>query len=583
MINAIAAILRRSCYRSSGVSVSCKSIAMVACLVAGTLAMVPARAAESPDHVYYDAKVWTGDAAAPSAQAFAVKGDRIVAVGSDADVRALAGPGTVSTDLGGRRVVAGFNDAHWHLPARRTARLDGAGNVAVIQQRLVEYASRFPPGSWVMGRGWAPGDFPDNTAHKRYLDAVFTDRPVVIRDRDGHQALVNSKALALAGITRDTPDPPDGIIVHEQDGEPSGLLKEAAAGLVSSLLPPMTAEDTYALLLEEMQNAPRLGLTSLQDASEGGLAANELAAVTRAIKEGTLEVRYRAAVPFEKDATPEQLAAYVKMNEDARGTLLSYGVAKGMLDGTVDAKTACMLDPFVGGGNGEPFMSQQDLDAAVVKYDRAGIQVEIHAIGDCAVRMALDAYEHAATVNGTTGRRHRVEHIEVPALADLPRFRELGVIASTQAIFATPDENTLSNYEPLLGPSRASHANAFKLFDAAGAVQAFGSDYPVFPMDPILGIYTAVTRQTPQGTPAGGWYPQNRIDVEAALGHYTRDAAYASFDESQKGTITPGKFADFVVLSEDLLALPPERLLDAKVLLTVMGGRETYRAPGFGQ
>ncbi len=460
------------------------------------------------DRIYYDAKVWTGDPSVPLAAAFAVKGDRIVAVGSDTDVRVLAGPGTVSVDLGGRRVVPGFNDAHWHLPARRTARLDDAGSVAVIQQRLVEYAKRFPPGSWVMGRGWTPGDFPGNTADKKYLDAVFQDRPVLIRDRDGHQALANSRALALAGITRDTPNPEDGIIVREADGEPSGLLKEAAAGLVSKLLPPMTAEDTYALLLEEMENAPRVGLTSLQDASEGGLTDNERGAILRAIKEGKLQVHYRAAVPFEKDATPAQLASYIKMNEDAKGTLLSYGVAKGMLDGTIDAKTACMLEPYVGGGNGEPFMSQQDLNATVAKYDRAGIQVQVHAIGDCAVRMTLDAYQYAAKVNGTSGRRHRVEHIEVPALADLPRFRELGVIASTQAAFATPDANTLANYEPLLGPARASHADAFKLFDDAGAVQAFGSDYPVYPMDPIFGMYAAVTRQTRQGTPAGGWFPQ---------------------------------------------------------------------------
>jgi len=561
--------------------VSRKLLTAAALLLAGALAIAPAGAADAPERVYYGARVWTGDPLAPSATAFAVSGERIVAVGSDAELRALAGPDTVVTDLGGRRVVPGFNDAHWHLPARRTARLDDAGSVAVIQRRLVEYARQFPPGSWVMGRGWTPGDFPDNTADKRYLDAIFPDRPAVIRDRDGHQALVNSRALALAGITSDTPDPEDGVIVRGADGQPTGLLKEAAAGLVNELLPPMTADDTYALLLEEMQNAPRVGLTSLQDASEGGLTDNERGAVLRAIREGKLTVHYRAAVPFEKDATPGQLASYVKMNEDARGTLLSYGVAKGMLDGTVDAKTACMLEPYVGGGNGEPFMSQQDLNATAAKYDRAGIQVEIHAIGDCAVRMALDAYEYAAKVNGTSGRRHRVEHIEVPALADLPRFRELGVIASTQAIFATPDANTLANYEPLLGPGRASHADAFKLFDDAGAVQAFGSDYPVFPMDPILGIYVAVTRQTPQGTPAGGWYPQNRIGVEAALRHYTVDAAYASFDESQKGTITPGKFADFVVLSQDLLALPPERLLDAKVLLTVMSGRETYRAADF--
>ena len=554
---------------------------IVGWLVAGVLAFATVRAAEEPDRIYLGARVWTGDPSMPEASAFAVRGDRIVVVGPDEVVRALAGPVTVSVNLGGRRVVPGFNDAHWHLPARRTARLDGAGSVAVIQGRLLEYAGGLPPGSWVMGRGWTPGDFPGNAPDKRYLDAVFPDRPVVIRDRDGHQALVNTRALALAGITRDTPDPPDGIIGREADGEPSGLLKEAAAGLVSGLLPPMTAADTYALLLEEMENAPRVGLTSLQDASEGGLTDNERAAVLRAIAEDRLKVRYRAAVPFHVDATPQQLAGYVALNERAKGTLLSYGVAKGMLDGTVDAKTACMLEPYVGGGNGEPFMSQRELDAAVASYDRAGIQVEIHAIGDCAIRMALDAYERAAKANGTTGRRHRIEHIEVPALADLPRFRALGVIASTQAIFATPDANTLSNYGPLLGPARAARADAFSLFDDAGAVQAFGSDYPVFPMDPILGIYTAVTRQTPQGTPEGGWYPQNRIGVEAALRHYTRDAAYASFDESQKGTISPGKYADFVVLSEDILALPAARLLEARVLLTVMGGRETYRAPEF--
>ena len=554
-------------------------LAFVAALAAGSAPIASAGAAAVPDHVYYGAKVWTGDPALPTAAAFAVQDEHIVAVGSDAEVRALAGPGTVSVDLGGRRVLPGFNDAHWHLPSRRSAQLDNAGSVAVIQQRLVEYAAGFPPGSWVMGRGWMPVDFPGHTADKRYLDAIFPDRPVVIRDRDGHQSLVNSHALRLAGITRDTPNPPDGWIEHEPDGEPSGLLKEAAQVLVSELPPPMTADDTYALLLEEMENAARVGLTSLQDASEGGLTDNERGAVLRAIREGRLTVHYRAAVPFEPDATPEQLAGYVRMNEDAKGTLLSYGVAKGMLDGTIDAKTACMLEPYVGGGNGEPFMSQQELNATVAKYDRAGIQVQIHAIGDCAVRMALDAYEHAAKVNGTTGRRHRVEHIEVPALADLPRFRKLGVIASTQAIFATPDADTL--YEVLLGPERASHADAFSLFDDAGAVQAFGSDYPVFSMDPILGIYVAVTRQTRQGMPAGGWFPQNRIGVEAALRHYTRDAAYASFDEAQKDTITPGKYADFVVLSEDLLALPPERLLDAKVLLTVMEGRETYRASGF--
>ena len=536
-----------------------------------------------PERIYVNAKVWTGDATQPSAEAFAVQGERLVAVGTTAEVRQLAGPSTQVQDLGGRRVVPGFNDAHWHLPARKNARLDDAGSVEVIQQRLVEYATKLPPGSWVMGRGWVPGDFPGNTADKRYLDAIFPDRPVFIRDRDGHQSLANSKALAMAGVTRDTPNPDDGVVVKGPDGEPTGLLKEAASRLVSAHLPEVTREDTYAILMDEMQTAPRFGLTSLQDASEGGLNDNERAAVMRALAERTLLVRYRAAVPCEKDATPEQLAAWRKLGDDVRGTLVSYGIVKCMIDGTIDAKTAYMLEPYVGGGNGEPFMSQADLDATVAKYDAAGFQVEIHAIGDAAVRMCLDAYEHAAKANGTRDRRHRVEHIEVPSLADIPRFKSLGVIASTQAIFATPDANTLSNYEPLLGPARASHANAFRLFDKAGAVQAFGSDYPVYTMNPIQGIFVAVNRTTVQGTPAGGWYPENRISVEAALRHYTQDAAYASFEEQQKGTLTAGKYADFVVLSEDLLTLPPERIMDAKPLLTVMGGRETWRAPGFEQ
>lgn len=200
-------------------------------------------------------------------------------------------------------------------------------------------------------------------------------------------------------------------------------------------------------------------------------------------------------------------------------------------------------------------------------------------IGDKAIHMALDAYENAAKQNKGNGRRHRIEHIEVPALSDYPRFSALGVIASTQALFANPDETTLGNYAALLGPQRASHANAFKRFDDAGAIQAFGSDYPVFTMEVLRGIYCAVTRMTAEGTPKGGWYPQHRISVAAALRHFTRDAAYASFDEHVKGTLIAGKQADFVVLSENILRMSPERILKTRVLLTVMGGRETYRAP----
>jgi predicted amidohydrolase YtcJ len=535
-------------------------------------------AATAPDVIYVDGRVWTGDPSQPEVAAIAVADGRITAIGTTAAIRALAEPATQIHALQERRVVPGFNDAHWHLPSRRGARLDNAGSVTVIRERVQAYAQTVPAGAWIVGRGWVPSDFPDNTGHRRYLDDLFPDRPVVLRDRDGHQALANSKALALAGVTSATPDPEDGRIERDASGQPTGLLKEAAARLVTNLLPDLTADDTHALLLEEMSTAAGFGLTSLQDATEGGLTDNELAAVTRAIADAAMLVRYRAAVPFVKEVTPEQLERYIAMRDRARGSLLTYGVAKGMLDGTVDAKTAVMLQPYVGGGNGLAFWSVEDLDRTVAAYDRAGIQVQLHAIGDGAIRMALDAYEFAARVNDTQGRRHRVEHIEVPATADLPRFKELGVIASTQAIFATPDASTLQNYAPLLGPERSARANSFRQFDDAGAVQAFGSDYPVYSMNPLLGIYTAVTRQTPAGTPAGGWYSQGRIGVEAALRHYTSDAAYASFEEDVKGSLTVGKYADFVVLSHDILQLAPERLLDARVLLTVMDGRVTYRA-----
>jgi predicted amidohydrolase YtcJ len=240
-----------------------------------------------------------------------------------------------------------------------------------------------------------------------------------------------------------------------------------------------------------------------------------------------------------------------------------------------------MFDPYVGGGTGIPFWEQDDLDQTVALYDRDGFQVLLHAIGDRAINMALNAFEYAARTNGTTGRRHRVEHAEVPRLSDLPRFRQLGVIASTQAMFASPDATVLNNFAPLLGPERAAHADSFEIFDAAGVVQAFGSDWGVFPFEPLPAIYCAVTRTTPEGTPAGGWYPRGRISVEAALAHYTRDGAYATFDERDRGTLAAGKFADLVVLSNDILTSPPSAILRTKVLLTVMGGRDTFRSRAF--
>ncbi|HKF26173.1 MAG TPA: amidohydrolase family protein, partial [Candidatus Acidoferrum sp.] len=309
---------------------------------------------------------------------------------------------------------------------------------------------------------------------------------------------------------------------------------------------------------------------------------------------GKLKLRFRFAPPIlpKEGLAPKDhklktalseadLAKYRELRAGYPGPLLKFGAIKGMLDGTVDARTAVMFEPYVGGGTGIPFWEQDDLNKTVALYDKEGFQLMLHAIGDKAIDMALNAFEYAAKTNGTSGRRHRVEHAEVPLLADLPRFKQLGVIASTQAMFASPDATVLQNFAVLLGPERAAHADSFQLYDDAGAVQAFGSDWGVFPFEPLPAIYCAVTRMTPEGKPAGGWYPAGRIPVEAALRHFTKDGAYASFDEDLRGTLTAGKLADFVVLSRDILTVAPGDILQTKVLLTVMGGKETYRNPEF--
>ena len=529
---------------------------------------------EPADRVFVNGRVWTADAEHPWAQALAVRGPLLAAVGTEAEVRLLVGPRTEVLDLAGRLVTPGFNDAHMHLLVLDEADLDGAASVAEIQSRLREYARAHPERPWVTGRGWGFGAFGGEAPTAAHLDAAVSDRPVYVRDRDGHSAIANRRALALAGVTRETPNPEDGEVVRGADGGPTGLLKESAAGLVGRHVPPPTEEEQYRALKLRLDQAASYGLTSIQNASTIALPVFE-----RVMAEGGLKVRVYASLPLKADLPAEELARYRGLRETHRGPLLKFGSVKGFLDGVIDASTAAVLEPYTRGGTGHLNWTDDELRRTVAFYDREGFQVLLHACGDRAIRQGLDAYASAAQANHTHGRRHRIEHVEVADPADLPRFRALGVIASTQAFFASPDQTTLENYAPLLGPVRASRSNAFKLFDDAGAVQAFGSDWPVFPMRALHGMYAAVTRRTAAGDPPGGLYPENRISVEAALRHFTRDAAFASFDEAVKGTLTAGRLADFVVLSEDVTSGPPERLLSARVLLTVMDGRDTHREP----
>lgn len=549
--------------------------------------------AQHADRVFVNGKIWTGDEARPGAEALAVSGDRILAVGSTKEVRALADAGTAIIDLKGLRVVPGFQDSHLHFPGAsiNQVRLDGVETLKEFQQRLADFAKSHPALPWITGGGWGYSAFPNQTVDRKYIDAVIADRPVYVRERDGHMGLANSKALQAAGITRATEDVPNGHIMRDANGDPTGELKEAAQGLLRSHIPAVTTEETYQSLLRHMDEAAADGITAVQNAS---WSPREQPVYMRALAAGLLKIRFRLAPPIlpgqgtsprdhhlKQPLRLEDLAGYKELRATFQGPLLKFGAIKGVLDGTVDARTAAMFEPYVGGGTGIPFWEQEDLNRTVALYDKEGFQVMLHAIGDKAIHMALDSFEYAGKTNGTTGRRHRVEHVEVPLLADLPRFRQLGVIASTQPLFASPDATVLENFAVLLGPERASHADSFRLFDDAGAVQVFGSDWGVFDFSPIQGIHAAVTRETPQGTPAGGWYPKGRITVEAALRHYTRDGAYGTFDEGIRGSLAAGKLADFVVLSSDILAIPPAHIVQTKVLLTVMGGRETYRDRDF--
>jgi len=560
-------------------------------LCVGTALMaicVRAQAPQKADRIFANGKIWTADDTRPQAEALAIRGDKIVAVGTTEEVKKLAGPDVAVVDLHGRLVVPGFQDSHAHWPGSSVNDVDlhGAETLQEFQTRLAEFAKAHPKLPWITGHGWGYSAFPNQTVDKKYIDAVISDRPVYVTERDGHMGLANTKALQLAGVMKATADPPNGHIMKNSSGEPTGEFKEAAQDLIFRKIPERTDEDRYQSLLAHMDEAAAAGLTSVQDA---WTSLDTFPVFKRAADAGKLKLRFRLAPPIlpgeglapkdhklKKPLAEADLAKYRELRTKYQGPLLKFGAIKGMLDGTVDARTAAMFEPYVGGGTGIPFWEQDDLNKTVALYDKEGFQVMLHAIGDKAIDMALNAFEYAAKTNGTTGRRHRVEHAEVPLLKDLPRFKQLGVIASTQAMFASPDATVLENFAVLLGPERASHADSFKIYDDAGAVQAFGSDWGVFPFEPLPAIYCAVTRMTPEGKPVGGWYPAGKISVEAALKHFTRDGAYASFDEEVRGTLTAGKLADFLVLSKDILTVPAAEILQTKVLLTVMGGKETY-------
>jgi predicted amidohydrolase YtcJ len=536
------------------------------------------------DTIVLHGRVYTGNAKQPWAQAVAIRGAKIVAVGSDIEVEKMRAEGTKIIDAAGRLVLPGFVDSHIHFMdgslSLGRVNLEGAKDASDIQQRLREYASNHSGDGWILGRGWNYAMFgPEALPHKKYLDEIFPNRPVFLEGYDGHTYWANSKALALAGITRETPDPPNGAIVRDlKSGEATGALKESAQDLVAKMVPKPSRAEKLLALRAGIKWANEHGLTRVHSAG-GDFEALDLYDELR--RHGDLTLRFYIAYFLDPPRLrPQDLDAIENARKKFHDDWIDAGAVKFMVDGVVESHTAAMLEPYTDDSSlkGKLFWEPSDYKSAVAELDKRGLQLFTHAIGEYGVRTALDAYENAAQHNHTSDRRPRIEHIETIAPADIPRFGKLGVIASMQPLHSYPDSNTLSVWARNVGPDRASRAWSWKSISAAGGRLAFGSDWPVVTLNPWEGVQTAVTRQTTGGKPEAGFVPGQRLTVAQVIEGYTLGAAFAGRREKSEGSLEVGKLADLIVVSQNVLEIVPQKLADTKVLTTIVGGKLVYQS-----
>jgi hypothetical protein len=515
-------------------------------------------------------------------EAVATRGATILAVGRTGELQRLRGPRTEVIDARGRAVVPGFNDSHVHFVdggfALQDVDLSGITALREVQARIAAFATAKPAAAWVKGRGWLYAAFPGGLPTRRQLDEVVPDRPALMECYDGHSVWVNSKALQLAGITKDTPDPTNGVIVRDpQTGEPTGLLKEAAQSLLDGVVPRPTDAERRAALRAAVAEAHRLGVTSVQNANG---SAEDLRLYAAAKDAGELTVRMYPALsisPGFTEADADRLDA-LRAEYGTDDPVLRTGIVKIMSDGVIESRTAAMLAPYAGSSSsGSPNYSADELNRIVALLDRRGWQIEVHAIGDRAVRMTLDAFERAAAANPAParGRRHRIEHIETIAPADVPRFGRLGVIASQQPMHVVlGDMNAARPSGPWpdnVGRERAARAWNWKGILDAGGRATFGSDWYVATLDPLQGVWVLTTRVSAPGM------QDQRLSMREAIDGYTAWPAYASFEEHRKGTLAPGLLADLAVLSRDIFAQPPVRATDIVADVTIFSGRIVHR------
>ncbi len=542
-------------------------------------ALIAEQERPSADVIITNARVWTGEKDNPQAEAVAIIGNRIVAVGSATEIDAWRGPNTKIIDGQEKLLLPGFNDAHVHF-------IDGGFSLIQVQlkdaatqdefrNRIAETAKGMKPGEWILGGNWDEEHWAKDTLPtKELIDAVTPKNPVFVNRYDGHAALANSLALKLAGITAETKDPPGGVIVRDAQGNPTGVLKDAALNLVGKVIPPPTVEQRMTAAKRAMQYANSLGVTSVQHMNPDDA---DIAAYMRLEEAGQLTVRMYVA-PLE---TQWQEQAKLGIIHGYGSPLLRMGALKGYMDGSLGSRTAYFFQPYIDAKTRGLLSDEMHPPGAMrtrlQKADAAELQICLHAIGDEAVSIALDMYEQIQKANGKRDRRWRIEHAQHVAPKDFARFAVLGVIASMQPYHAIDDGRWA---EKRLDAKRLESSYAWRSMLDHHVALAFGTDWPVAPLDPLQGLYAAVTRATLDGKHPEGWFPQQKINVTEAVTAYTATSAYAEFQEKEKGTIARGKLADMVLLSDDVFTIPPAAIKDVKVEMTMVGGKVVYqRAP----
>ena len=529
------------------------------------------------DLIVTHAKVWTVDAARPQAEAVAVIGERIVAVGSNVEVEQWRGPQTRVIDAAGKLVLPGFNDAHVHFISGGieldSVQLKDATSAQEFARLIGEKAKALPKGEWILEGNWdetkwTPAVYPE----KSLIDPLTPDNPVFVSRYDGHMGLANSVALKLAGITAQMPDPPGGTIVRDAHGNPTGALKDAAQGLMEKVIPPLTHDQRIRIIKRSMAHAASLGVTSVQH-----MVADyeDIAAYSELLEKGELITRIYAA-PLISHVDD---AAKIGIRHAFGGPYLRIGALKAFADGSLGSGTAYFYEPFLNQGENRGLLSNEMqplslMQDRITKADGAGLQLCIHAIGDRGISLILDMYAETERAHGPADRRLRIEHAQHMAAKDFQRFADLGVIASVQPYHAIDDGRFA---EGKIGHDRSSRTYAFRTFLDHKVRLAFGTDWEVAPLDPMQTLYAAVTRATLDGKNPGGWFPEQKLTVAEAVEAYTMGSAYAEFQEKEKGSITPGKLADLVLLSDDIFSIAPEKIRDVRVVETILGGRVIFQ------